>query len=60
MDMFREFAEFDRNLIHEKYIRMADQYEGFLTPSEYGGRTIQNILQSEVVALSDRKPEVEE
>ena len=60
MDMLREFAEFDRNLIHEKYIRMADQYEGFLSPSEYGGRTIKNILQPEVVPLADRKPEVEE
>ncbi len=60
MDMLREFAEFDQNLIHEKYIRMADQYEGFLSPSEYGGRTIQNILQPEVAPLSDRKPEGEE
>ena len=55
MDMLREFAEFDQNLIHEKYVRMADQYEGFLSPSEYGGRTIQNILQPEVAALSYRK-----
>ncbi|MBP1719232.1 MAG: hypothetical protein H6Q43_2670 [Deltaproteobacteria bacterium] len=55
MDMLREFAEFDQNLIHEKYVRMADQDEGFLSPSEYGGRTIQNILQPEVAALSYRK-----
>jgi hemerythrin-like domain-containing protein len=60
MDMLREFAEFDQNLIHEKYIRMADQYEGFLAPSEYGGRTIQDILQPEVAPLSDRKPEGKE
>lgn len=60
LDMFQEFAEFDQNLIHEKYIRMADRYEGFLSPSEYGGRTIQNILQPEVAALSDRKSYGEE
>ena len=53
--MLREFAEFDRNLIHEQYLRMADQYEGLLSPSEYGGRTIHNILQPEVAALSNRK-----
>jgi hemerythrin-like domain-containing protein len=59
MDMLREFAEFDRNLIHEKYIQMADQYEGFLAPSEYGGRTIQGILQPQVAPISGGKPEGE-
>jgi hemerythrin-like domain-containing protein len=46
-EMLREFARFDQNLIHEKYIKIADQFEGFLTPSEYSDRTRQLILQPE-------------
>jgi len=60
MDMLQEFAEFDRNLIHEKYRRMADQYEGFPAPFEYGDATIQGILQPEVAPLSGGKPEGEQ
>ena len=60
MDMLREFNEFDRNLIHEKYLRMADQYEGLPAPFEYGDPTIQGILQPEVAPLSGGKPEGEQ
>lgn len=56
-DMLREFAKFDQTLIHEKYIKMADQYEGFLTHSEYGDRSAQLILQPEVSILSNELKE---
>ncbi len=52
-DMLREFAKFDQNLIHEKYIQMADRYEGDLTPSEYGTRSMQLVNQPEVSFLSE-------
>ncbi len=52
-NMLEEFARFDQNLIHEKYIKMADQYEGILSPSEYGDETIRKILQPEVSAFSE-------
>ena len=52
-DMLREFAKFDQNLIHEKYIQMADRYEGDLTPSEYGARSMQLVNQPEVSFLSE-------
>jgi len=52
-DMLQDFAKFDQFLIHEKYIRMADQYEGLVPPSEYGNLTIQRILQPEVSGLPD-------
>jgi hemerythrin-like domain-containing protein len=52
-NMLREFAQFDQNLIHEKYIQTADRYEGDLTPSEYGTRSMQLVNQPEVSFLSE-------
>lgn len=52
-NMLQEFAKFDQNLIHEKYIKIADRYEGNLTHSEYGARAMQLLNQPEVSFLSE-------
>ena len=52
-NMLREFAQFNQNLIHEKYIQIADRYEGDLAPSEYGARSMQLVNQPEVSFLAE-------
>ena len=56
-EMLWDFAEFDRTLIHQKYVNMADQYEGIISPSTYGDFAMRRILQPEVSALANESQE---